>query len=323
MYSRRASHSAPGGCGWYDSSPESLKQRVGGLLDAAKASPGFAMAGEGVLHGLIAPHAGIIYSGLTASVAYRALYEYLYRPGNPTTRLFIVGPSHHAMLDGVAVSRARAYETPFGPLPVDTAAAVAVLGAFAKAGVPADWTTQAVDEGEHSIEMQMPFLSYLLHFPLAPATAAAVDGLRIVPIIAGWADRALEGKIADALEDFVRDPCNVFILSSDFCHWGRRFRYTFHYEREHYPAIGDAIIAMDHQGMDLLHNKDLDGWYHYLDQTNNTICGRRPIGIGLNAWVKTLKSKKLAIDFVSYSQSNKCQNEQDSSVSYAAALIHS
>ncbi|CCW59988.1 unnamed protein product [Phytomonas sp. EM1] len=321
-YSRCASHSAPEGNGWYDASPIALKQFIGSLFNEASRSSHLTRSPNNVIHGLISPHAGISYSGKTASAVYSKLYDYLYGGGNQTKRIFIMGPSHHKGFNGAEVSHASAYETPFGPVSVDITTAAAVLGKFSQAGIPANWTTKQVDEEEHSIEMQLPFISYILHFPQGQAQAAAVSRVSIVPIIIGWTDRGLEERMSDALQEYLNDPSNVFILSSDFCHWGSRFRYTYHYQRDTYPNIGEAIIALDHRAISLLHNKDIDGWYDYLEQTNNTICGRNPIGIGLNAWVNKLASK-VTVDFVSYSQSNKCQNAKDSSVSYASALIYS
>lgn len=28
--------------------------------------------------------------------------------------------------------------------------------------------------------------------------------------------------------EYLKDPENLFVISSDFCHWGRRFRYTYY-----------------------------------------------------------------------------------------------
>ena len=37
-----------------------------------------------------------------------------------------------------------------------------------------------------------------------------------------------ESVVASVLSPYLEDPSNFFIISSDFCHWGVRFRYTPH-----------------------------------------------------------------------------------------------
>lgn len=37
-----------------------------------------------------------------------------------------------------------------------------------------------------------------------------------------------EAAYGRLLAPYLADPSNLFIISSDFCHWGRRFGYTFH-----------------------------------------------------------------------------------------------
>lgn len=37
-----------------------------------------------------------------------------------------------------------------------------------------------------------------------------------------------EARYGALLSPYLEDPSNLFIISSDFCHWGRRFSYTFY-----------------------------------------------------------------------------------------------
>jgi len=61
----------------------------------------------------------------------------------------------------------------------------------------------------------------------------------------------------------------------------------------------------------------------YLDRTNNTICGRHPIGVllGALAVLQGEHSKSPHLQWVRYEQSSKCVTIKDSSVSYASAYI--
>ena len=64
------------------------------------------------------------------------------------------------------------------------------------------------------------------------------------------------------------------------CVSGKRFRYTWHNKSK--ASISASIHDLDHQGMGLIEALDPMGFSAYLDETQNTICGRRPISILLN-----------------------------------------
>jgi AmmeMemoRadiSam system protein B len=129
--------------------------------------------------------------------------------------------------------------------------------------------TQREDENEHSIEMQLPFLAHLM----AGARGAAwQSSATIVPIMVGRIGGSAAGgsKVADvlaaALAPFLADASNLFVISSDFCHWGDRFDfqpYASVRDRERLapemrgtgssacPDIGDCIEHLDRTGMEV------------------------------------------------------------------------
>ena len=131
---------------------------------------------EGELVALIAPHAGLMYSGPVAAHAYRLL------AGRSFDVAVIVGPSHFVGFDGVAVYSAGGFDTPLGVIPIDadSAAALAQASPVVREHAPAH-------AREHSIEMQLPFLGRL-----AP-------GLPIVPLVMGRQTAATAGALGDAL----------------------------------------------------------------------------------------------------------------------------
>ncbi|KAG8345998.1 putative Memo like protein [Trypanosoma vivax] len=309
-YSRCASHAGS----WYEGSSATLKSTVGALLAVVQDHK----LGDERLVGVISPHAGIRYSGGTAGHVFAAVRDYVYGPrGGALTRMFLIGPSHYKSFSGVEVCGAKEYETPFGPLSVSAQVLKQLAEEFRSAGVPVGTMTRATDEEEHSIELQLPFISHILHFPCFGGSPAK-DRVQLVPLLIGGTDAAMDKAIGNVLAKYTRDPANLFVISSDFCHWGSRFQYTYHFERSKYPAIGDAIVAMDHAGMQLLEQRNLQAWYKYLEETNNTICGRRPITVAMAA---LHHHSSAAVRFVHYSQSNRCQSLSDSSVSYAGAII--
>jgi AmmeMemoRadiSam system protein B len=96
---------------------------------------------------IVAPHAGLVYSGPVAAYAYRQLR------GMAVDLAVLVGPSHFAGFDGVALHGPGGFETPLGIARIDEAAASALMAAT---GVVHE--RAAVHAREHALEMQLPFL---------------------------------------------------------------------------------------------------------------------------------------------------------------------
>jgi hypothetical protein len=92
---------------WYLSNRDHLAEQLDDWLASTSSE---AQSGARVI---IAPHAGYAYSGETAAWAYKSLDV------TKAQRCFILGPSHHVYLRGIAVSSCASYETPLGPLSVD------------------------------------------------------------------------------------------------------------------------------------------------------------------------------------------------------------
>src|SRR5438876_6110227 len=126
---------------WYPGAPEALAAAVDRHL--ARTSRDV----PGDLVGLIAPHAGLMYSGPVAAHAYRLLRDRAFDVA------VLVGPSHFVGFDGVSIYPAGGFETPFGVVPIDEACASAI----ASHG-PVVHEHRAAHAREHSLEMQLPFL---------------------------------------------------------------------------------------------------------------------------------------------------------------------
>lgn len=74
--------------------------------------------------------------------------------------------------------------------------------------------------------------------------------------------------------------------------------------------------------MDLIEQLNPSAFTEYLKKYANTICGRHPIGVMLQA-VHALKSQgyQMSFKFLQYAQSSQCFNMNDSSVSYASGSL--
>ena len=58
------------------------------------------------------------------------------------------------------------------------------------------------------------------------------------------------------LAPYIKDPKTVFVISSDFCHWGSNFEYTPYDPSK--GEIWESISAMDHEGAELIESQDAD-----------------------------------------------------------------
>lgn len=83
-----------------------------------------------------------------------------------------------------------------------------------------------IDEAEHSLELHLPYIHYLLQhlYPNEPASAYP----KLVPMMVGTTSAGTEQAFGRILAPYLADPENAFIISSDFCHWGLRFAYAYY-----------------------------------------------------------------------------------------------
>src|SRR5258708_38919775 len=93
---------------FYPAAPDVLKASIAGVRKDARPDGGVAPKV------VIAPHAGLVYSGAVAATAFGAWAR---RP-KPPRRIVIIGPAHRAAFSGVAVHPASKWRTPLGGIPV-------------------------------------------------------------------------------------------------------------------------------------------------------------------------------------------------------------
>lgn len=152
--------------------------------------------------------------------------------------------------------------------------------------------------------------------------------VKIVPLLLGPFNLLKQKEYADYFIPLLKDPMNVFIFSSDFCHWGRRFDYCYRTGSDRYPY--QSIQTLDERAMAILSSGSLDAWKAYLKKDSNTICGRFPLTLllaiieRLNARNQASLSKPnapLQLVFDHYERSSNPMTDEDSSVSYVAGHL--
>mmetsp|Transcript_11651 Transcript_11651/g.29668 ORF Transcript_11651/g.29668 Transcript_11651/m.29668 type:complete len:300 (+) Transcript_11651:88-987(+) len=291
---RRATHAGS----WYSDKAEVLERELASYLSTAAPGTIGGLHPKRKLKAIIGPHAGYSYSGKTAAFGYVDIDP------SKISRIFLLGPSHHVYLRGCAVSGATTYQTPLGDIAVDgsVCSELSSTGKFSR--MPMD-----VDEDEHSLEMHLPYIAHVMRGH--PFT--------LVPILVGSVDASSEKVYGELLSRYLDCPSTLFIISSDFCHWGKRFRFT-HYDAADGP-IHKSIENLDRKGMHLIEEKNPEAFRKYLEEYQNTICGRHPISVFLQAILHS-SCDAAEVQFVHYAQSSHCKCADDSSVSYATALCY-
>jgi AmmeMemoRadiSam system protein B len=219
---------------WYPGTMAALAQAVDGHLSRARDGPPDIF--DPVV-ALIAPHAGLMYSGPVAAYAYKMLR------GRRFDVIVLVGPSHFVGFDGVAVYRGGGFETPFGVAHVDEACAVDIMDAASMVR-----EHDAAHAREHSLEMQLPFVQRL-----APASA-------IVPLVMGFQSAQTARALGDALGAVLRGRSALLVASTDLSH----------YHDAATAARLDAVV-IDH-----VSRFDTEGLQRTLDRAPDHACGGGP-----------------------------------------------
>jgi AmmeMemoRadiSam system protein B len=181
---------------FYPADPKILVRQIDDFLKRATSDPLRMGSGKGHLLALVSPHAGFMYSGLTAAHAYKLLKERRFDTA------VIVSPSHREYFDGISIFGGAAYRTPLGEVPIDAA--------FRDALVEDDTLIALSDAGhgqEHAIEVQIPFLQKML------------GGCRIVPIVMGDQRREYCFHLGKKLAQVARGKNVLLIASTDLSHY--------------------------------------------------------------------------------------------------------
>lgn len=281
----RVKHSSLAGT-WYAGDAHRLGRQVDELLQGVTASE----CASGPLAGIIVPHAGYVYSGRAAAAAYASLRGGLY------TRAVILAPSHFAAFHGAALLDADCFETPLGLVSIDQGSVSALIDQ------PLFQEYAAAFRDEHSLEIQLPLLQRVL-----PHVA-------VVPVLLGDGQPTEQDQIARTLSRFVAED-TVFVVSSDFVHYGWRFDYV------PFPANGaeevrEKLRALDGGALQYVCAGDADGFRQYVAQTGATICGRIPISVFL-----ALHQRRTTGQVLRYYTSLDVTGDYEHCVSYAGVAF--
>jgi len=320
-YMRRAHHAGS----WYEDDKLLLRKTLEGFLNDTSvdadgiSTSSIAAAGNATaIRAVIVPHAGYSYSGPTAAAAYKLVQQELSNADTPIRKILVLHPSHHVYLPGTcAVSNAAILQTPVGDLHVDDELRQEIVAASPKFKL----MSKMEDEHEHSGEMQYPYLAHVIK--------DCKHKITVTPVMCGSLKTPNEIDFGKLLGGIIARRDVLTVVSTDFCHWGRRFDYQ--------PVGDDSIVTshedgmpiykfieqLDRTGMNLIELQQPGAFADYLKTTKNTVCGRHAVSVWLRAVESSSNNDELTVSFIKYAQSSQCKSTQDSSVSYAAAVATS
>ena len=230
---------------FYPAGPDQLRREIQGYLDRAPD-----VKPTGTIYAAMAPHAGYVFSGAIAARTHKVL------AAADFDTLVIIG--HDSYRGAVAyVTDVDAFATPLGNMPVDREMVKKIL-AF-NSGIKADASAQS---GEHSVEVQLPFLQVLNR------------KCKIVPVLFGNPTVANCKIFADAILAAAGDRKVVVLSSTDM---------------SHYPPY-DMASKLDKSSLEVIRSMDIQKIFDHLTKPENAgtipnlqtaLCSRGGLGTAM------------------------------------------
>ncbi len=230
---------------FYEGDGAALARQVEGCFESGRGPghlPDRHRGADRSIEAIVVPHAGLVYSGPLAALAYAAVAK-----ERPPASVLVLGVDHHG-LGGPASVSARDWETPLGRVPVDTE----LVEALASAPVEVD---ESAHVAEHSIEVQLPFLQYVLPKPRLAALMVRFGPLEFLEEVAAVVRRALVGR--DVL----------VVASTDF---------------SHYVGV-ETARRLDRLAIDQILERSARGLYGAVTGHDISMCGIAPTTVLLAA----------------------------------------
>ncbi len=257
---------------FYTANPSLLAKEVSGLVGQKKEKI------DAI--GVISPHAGYAYSGGVAGEVLSSI--------KPKAVYIVLGPNHTGRGKPFGLDWQRAWKTPLGDVKIDDELAGAILKDSEY--ISAD---RACHDGEHSIEVQLPFLQSLN------------KNFTFVPIVISSADaKAYEGmgtELAKAVRASKKDV--TIIASSDMTHY-----------EPHESAKKKDMLAIEK-----ILSLDTDGFLGAIKKYGISMCGFAPAAVMMQASV-ALGAKKTKL--ISYKTSGDASGDYSEVVGYAGVVIY-
>ena len=176
---------------FYPGDREQLKNDIRQYLNEATVPEEFQN-----ISGIIAPHAGYIFSGPTAAFGYQAISQL--KPG----KIIVLSPSHREYFQGFSIFPGDYYATPLGEIK---------LSESMVDQLNQNQYVQKSESGhtaEHALEVQLPFLQTIY-----------THEFEIVPIVIGNVNVDMLNSLAETLYEISKTKDFLIVASSDLSHF--------------------------------------------------------------------------------------------------------
>jgi len=180
---------------WYPRDEKTLRTQIEGYLQAA-----LPPEVPGSIAGLIAPHAGYLYSGPTAGYSYHCV------KGQTYDLVVVASPLHDYLPYPFMTSAHASYATPLGEVPIDHEVLEEFNHKLSEAGGPT--LTPIANDREHSLEIQLPFLQCALAAPF-----------HLLPLMIRAEEPAALRAFAEILALLIDKKRTLLVASTDLSHF--------------------------------------------------------------------------------------------------------
>jgi AmmeMemoRadiSam system protein B len=232
------------------------------------------------IYGAICPHAGYMYSGPVATHSFESI------AGQDFETAIILGPNHWGIGCNIATMKDCTWETPLGPIEVDSDAA-GQINEISKI-IEIDYFSHT---REHSIEVQVPMLMQFYKKPF-----------KILPIILNDQDSEAMQKVGNAVAKLAKTKKTIIIGSSDFTHYEPN---EFAYKQD--KALIEPILKLD-----------VEKFYKVLNERRISACGYGAIASTMIA-CKELGATQGRL--LKYATSGDVAGDKSSVVGYASIVF--
>ena len=260
---------------FYPADPDPLKNQVKDFMNNAEP------LGLHNIKAIVSPHAGYTYSGQIAACSFKQVAGIKY------DSIIIIAPSHAEYFDYISIYHGDAYETPLGPVEIDKDRADALTESS-----PLIQKSAYGHRGEHSLEVQLPFLQVIFG-----------KYIKIVPVVIGNQSRKnIEelGRIAGEL--FSND--NILIIAST--------------DLSHYHPY-ETASGLDGKVAGLIGSFDTGGLMEEFTAGTAEMCGGGPV---LSAMIASKAMGANSSKIIKYSNSGDISGDRSSVVGYLSAVFY-
>lgn len=255
---------------FYPASPSSLRRELEGLVPTTSE--------KRAVKGLVAPHAGYVYSGHVAGAVYAAV--------KIPERALILCPNHTGRGAPFAVQGEGAWKTPLGEAPIESS-----LARRLKEECPLLEEDETAHTREHSLEVQLPFLQYL------------VPGIRFVPVCVGSARLGSLLELGDSIARVLEgEPETLLVASSDMTHY----------------ESATAARKKDEKAVDRMKALDPEGLFRVVTENAISMCGYAPAVVVMQACRRLGAARG---ELVRYANSGDVSGDYAAVVGYAGIVF--